>query len=234
MEKRKILVVSPHADDSEFGMGGTIIKHIESGDDVHISLVLAVKADFLHLNGNYVSGGARVEEFAKVIDAYRSYGEITYDIWLTDESNNYGFQVDGHLDMIPLYDLVNYFDGLLSEYQPNILYFPGRSVHQDHRQVFEAMMTSCRATCQFLPDEIYLYELPTYCWNTPERAFMPNTFVVIDPEKKMQVVLAHTSQQRPEDISLHHNALIKWNEKRGIETQAKYAEAFMLLRRKIK
>ena len=33
---RNILVVAPHADDEVLGVGGTILKHIELGDCVHI------------------------------------------------------------------------------------------------------------------------------------------------------------------------------------------------------
>lgn len=31
----RILVISAHSDDETFGMGGTILKHIDVGDEVH-------------------------------------------------------------------------------------------------------------------------------------------------------------------------------------------------------
>ena len=35
----KILVVSPHMDDEVLGVGGTIAKHVDAGDFVHVVIV---------------------------------------------------------------------------------------------------------------------------------------------------------------------------------------------------
>ena len=34
----KILILAPHPDDAEFGLGGTIVKMLEQGKEVHIAV----------------------------------------------------------------------------------------------------------------------------------------------------------------------------------------------------
>jgi N-acetylglucosamine malate deacetylase 1 len=37
-ERQRVLVLTPHADDETFGVGGTLLRHIARGDDVHVVL----------------------------------------------------------------------------------------------------------------------------------------------------------------------------------------------------
>jgi LmbE family N-acetylglucosaminyl deacetylase len=233
----KVLVVSPHSDDSEYGLGGTIIRHLEEGDEVRVCLVVATSVDFVHKDDSVITGDTRTSEFVDAINIYDKYGHapasIQCSIWMTDENNDYGFGLESRLDAIPIRDVVNYVEGEIKYFKPNTLYYPSRSHHQDHRVVYEACSTACRPTQPFLPDNIYLYELPTSFWNNnKERYFSPNSYVTIDIEKKAEVVQAHESQIRPRDNKLSFESISDQAKVRGDEVGEKYCEAFELIRSK--
>ena len=40
-----VLVVAPHADDETLGCGGTLLRHIEEGDEVHWLIMTALRED---------------------------------------------------------------------------------------------------------------------------------------------------------------------------------------------
>ena len=47
-----VLIISPHPDDAELGMGGTIQKHVEAGDNVDV--ILLCTANFRNVEGESV------------------------------------------------------------------------------------------------------------------------------------------------------------------------------------
>ena len=63
----KVLVISPHSDDSEYGLGGTIIRHLEEGDEVRVSLIVATSVDFVHKDNSVVTGETRIHEFMEAM-----------------------------------------------------------------------------------------------------------------------------------------------------------------------
>ena len=229
----KVLVISPHSDDSEYGLGGTIIRHLEEGDEVRVSLVVATSVDFVHKDNSVVTGETRIHEFMEAMKIYSKYGDIVYDLWKEDLNNDYGFGLESRLDAIPIRDVVNFVENQINYFKHDIFYYPSRSHHQDHRVVYEACSTACRPTQPFLPDQMYLYELPTSFWNNnKERYFSANTYVNIDIDKKQEVVNAHKSQIRPKDNKLSSESIRDQAKVRGDEVGEKYCEAFELIRSK--
>lgn len=229
---KRVMVISPHADDSEFGVGGTIIRYLKEGYEVRILLVVATGVEFIHKNGELVEGSTRVTEFKNIISYYSKFGKISYNIWITDEKNPYKFGVDGRMDMIPIRDIITYLEKEILNFKPHILFFPGTSFHQDHRTVYEATITACRPTLPFIPDEIYSYELPTYTWNSKEKTFTPNTYIAIDPKTKEELISLYQSQMRPDANKLNIKNVIHWSKIRGHEVDLENCEAFELVRRK--
>ena len=229
----KVLVISPHSDDSEYGLGGTIIRHLEEGDEVRVSLIVATSVDFVHKDNSVVTGETRIHEFMEAMKIYSKYGDIVYDLWKEDLNNDYGFGSESRLDAIPIRDVVNFVENQINYFKPDIFYYPSRSHHQDHRVVYEACSTACRPTQPFLPDQMYLYELPTSFWNNnKERYFSANTYVNIDIDKKQEVVNAHKSQIRPKDNKLSSESIRDQAKVRGDEVGENYCEAFELIRSK--
>lgn len=45
----KVLILAPHPDDAEFGLGGTISRMVEMGKEIHI-MVFSMCENLLHLD----------------------------------------------------------------------------------------------------------------------------------------------------------------------------------------
>lgn len=104
-----ILVVAPHPDDETLGCGGTMLRHIARGDDVHWCIVTA-----MHESGGYST--AQIAEREKTIRTV---------------SDHYGFSgthqlgcAAANLDLLPRSDLVTGFSRIISEIAPERIYLP--------------------------------------------------------------------------------------------------------------
>lgn len=217
---KQILVISPHADDESYGVGGTILKRVAAGDKVHILIMTASDIKFEHTGGRIVTADTRVREAkaaAAVLGASVSFGLLGHE---------------SRLDTIPLRDLVNVIEAIQDKKKADVWYVPGQSWHQDHRAVFEASIAACRPTRENLPKEVYRYEIPTYSWNVREHAMIPNVFEDVTQfiDKKIRACKSHGSQLRPKNKMLGLMRLKEWARMRGFESHCGFAEAFETIR----
>lgn len=217
---KQILIISPHADDESYGVGGTILKRVAAGDKVHILIMTAADIEFEHKGGRIVTSATRVleaKQAARALGASVSFGMLGYE---------------SRLDTVPLRNLVNVIEEVQDKKKAEVWYIPGQSWHQDHRAVFEASIAACRPTRENLPKEVYRYELPTYSWNVREHAMIPNVFEDITRfiDKKIRACKLHKSQLRPENKMLALVQLKEWARIRGFESHCGFAEAFETIR----
>lgn len=217
---KQILVISPHADDESYGVGGTILKRVAAGDKVHILIMTAADIKFEHVGGRTITADTRIREAnmaAEALGASISFGLMGHE---------------SRLDTIPLRDLVGTIEEVQDKKKADVWYIPGQSWHQDHRAVFEASIAACRPTRKNIPKEVYRYELPTYSWNVREHAMIPNVFEDVTKfiDKKITACKLHHSQLRPESKMLGLVQLKQWAQIRGFESHCDFAEAFEVIR----
>jgi LmbE family N-acetylglucosaminyl deacetylase len=217
---KQILVISPHADDESYGVGGTILKRIAAGDKVHILIMTASDIKFEHVDGRTITADIRILEAnmaAEALGASISFGLLGHE---------------SRLDTLPLRDLVGAIEEVQDNKKADVWYIPGQSWHQDHRAVFEASIAACRPTRKNIPKEVYRYELPTYSWNVREHAMIPNVFEDVTEfiDKKIAACKLHHSQLRPESNMLGLTQLKQWAQIRGFESHCDFAEAFEVVR----
>ena len=62
---KKILVVSPHADDEVLGAGGTILKHVQEGDKVYWINVTNAKEEYGYSKEEELQRRQEIEIVAK-------------------------------------------------------------------------------------------------------------------------------------------------------------------------
>lgn len=218
----KVLVIAPHMDDEVLGCGGTISKHIESGDALFVCFIA-------HRIYNHKFDREKNEVEKK--HANKAKGILGYEEAVFFELNDERLDACIQDTLIPLekYSL---------KIKPDIVYLPFRGDnHQDHRAVFDAARVALRPSATPFIKRIYMYEVPSSTEQSPpliENVFMPNYYVNISKyiEKKIEAFKSYETEKRDYPHPRSDEALRVLAQKRGVEIGFKYAEAFVILRGK--
>ena len=132
----KRLVIAPHMDDESLGCGGLLAKH---PDECGVVVVTQ-------------SGEIRRAEHLRAMT-----------ILGVDDTRCLEFE-DGTTQQ-QMSRLVGALDAVLSEVQPDELYLPFPSLHQDHIAVYEAGMRSARLSMSadhWVPNSVLVYDIAVY------------------------------------------------------------------------
>ena len=207
-------------DDETLGMGGTIVKHINNGDHVHVCFI----AHRIY-NREFDPGiNDREKKCALQAKKMLGYKEIEF-INLNDERLDAAVQ-----------DIIIPLEKYVNKIKPDIVYIPFRGDnHQDHRAVFDAARVVLRSLATPFVKSIYMYEVPSSTDQSPqlpESSFMPNYYVNIKSsiEKKIKAYRCYKAEKRKFPNPRSEQALRILAQKRGVEAGMEYAEAYMLLR----
>ena len=162
----KVMVFSPHPDDAEIFMGGTIVKYTQVGHDVVIVLVT--------IPNKMAKRGKESIEAAEILGAKLDILSL----------NPY--------ELVFNRKLVEAFDIPIKNYAPDVIYTSWiHDSHQDHIAVCQATMASARRNnCS-----MYMYDQGLSSGFTPY-VFKAQTFVDISDtmELKIKSISAHKSQ----------------------------------------
>jgi len=222
-----ILVVAAHPDDEVLGCGGTIVKHINQGDEIHV-LILAegvTSRDTKRYRSN------NKEELSKLgIAAHKAHKILgTSSLKLLDYADN-------RMDSVDLLDIVKTVENEVKEKKPNIVYTHHHGdLNIDHRITHQAVLTACRPDPKQSVKKIYCFEVPssTECQSpSVGTVFIPNIFVDISDTLalKLDALRAYESEMRPWPYIRSIKAvehLVRW---RGASMGMEGAEAFVLIR----
>lgn len=226
--KDTVLVVVSHPDDEVLGCGGTMAKHIQHGDDVHVLILgegMTSRADSREAGlkeYDIRTLNKATEEAMQVLGVHHIYSEIL---------------PDNRFDEVALLDIVKIVERVLADVHPQIIYthYSG-DLNIDHRRTFQAVLTACRPQPGRSVREIFSCEvLSSTEWAEPrpDQAFIPNTFVDISDtlELKMKAMASYKTELRewPHTRSLKAiEHLARW---RGTCVGVEAAEGFMQIRR---
>ena len=165
MQRERVVVIGAHPDDELLGAGGTLVRHVLAGDEVHAIVV---------------ADGARSRypaEFAATLEKQaRRAAEVIGFTSLQLLS-----LPDQRLDTLPLIVLTQRLEGVLDEIDPNIVYthFP-EDVNADHGLVARCAWTACRPYSRPHVRKFAVFETPSsteWAWPMPGRELRPNLFV---------------------------------------------------------
>ncbi|MFH1836252.1 MAG: PIG-L family deacetylase [Methanobacteriota archaeon] len=197
----KILAFGAHPDDLEVGMGATIAKHSDSGDEVLMVVALIPNNPSERLKES--------ENAAKILGAKVKFLDIKPD----EFSNNRR--------------IVEKFDEIVQEFKPDIIYTHWiHDSHQDHITVGNATLAAARRnTCS-----VYMYE-QTIPGGIVPYGFKPQMFIDVSSviDKKIESVLSHKSQIDANGDNWVYG--IKGRAQyRGYQINTKFAEAFEVVK----
>lgn len=217
----KIIIVAAHPDDETLGAGGTLLKHIASGDQVYWLIVTEISSA-----GGYSE--ERVTRRKKEIDTV---------------ARRFGFSGVFNLNFptmslsgADLTRLIPQISEIFSEVQPEIVYAMNRSdAHSDHRIIFDAVAACTKSFRYPFIKKFLMYECISeteFAPALPEKQFLPNYFVDITEflDEKISIMEEFASEVdvHPFPRSLENiKALAIF---RGASVGVVYAEAFQLLK----
>lgn len=226
LEKERLLVIAPHADD-EIGCCGLINKVKQNGGQVFIQVLTL--GGFNKIGFKKIKKEVWKKEFLTVTRFLNIDG---YDIAFYDD------KVILRLDTIPKTDLINIIESeskvSISKIKPTMVAIPTTfSYHQDHIVAYKVTIAALRVRPQnhyFVPNFVISYESPEYSFWSPYsefRTFSPNLYLKLSKkeiDKKIQALNIYKSQLRKDHRD--ENSLLKLSRFRGAEIGVEYAEAF--------
>lgn len=226
MNKKRILVVAPHADDETLGMGGTIARMADEGHEVIVAVMTGHGKDPHPLSDRSAWDVVR-SEAAKAVKILGVHNLVFSEIPTALVS---------HISPIELnQEALN----VLKKISPDELFIPfSWDLHKDHRDIAYAFQVACRPHTELGQriKRVVMYETVSEThWNFAsgvEPGFIPNYWIDIDCylKKKLMAMSCYHSQLKPfpDARSLEAlEALAKW---RGSMVSMRAAESFLIVR----
>lgn len=217
-----VLIISPHMDDEVLGCGGVMAKY---GNKVTVLYVTGyhpnVNSDQYHAENKNVVANAKCKALYCTREIY---------------PNGLGFQgviihkQTNRLHMIPQSALISEFEVVINDVKPDTVFVCFPSYNQDHRAVFDALITAIRPHDKnWYVKNVLVYEQPEtiHTNRLVTEPFKPVLFTEIDIEAKLKLYKLYKSQVRGHRGTETIKALAAV---RGSFIGKPYAEAFDCIR----
>ena len=163
---KRVLVVAPHPDDEVLGVGGTIKKHTDLGNDVFVCVCTRGY-------GPYFDEKAALKKQKHALKANKVLG-VKEVLFLNFPSTN--------LENVSRIELNKAILDIVLKIKPNIVFIPHfGDMQKDHEIIAEAAMVALRPIYEWKVSEVYSYEtLSETEWNIPhiKNSFMPNVYEI--------------------------------------------------------
>ena len=216
--KKKILILSPHADDEILGCGGFISKYSKS--NYHINVLILTNANKGAPEIYSTQEIKQIRDEAKIANNFIGTKKLFFENLPALNLNNY-----------PIYKISNIINKYIAEINPEIVLIPSANdIHDDHKIIFQAAKVSMRLNKKSNLKKILSYEVLSETeWNENEKSFNPNYFVRLDKSditKKVKAFLKYKSQNKKFPHPRSKEAIINLSKVRGSQVFMKYAEAF--------
>lgn len=218
---KKVLVIAPHADDESLGCGGSILKHVANGDEVHWLLVTGMSEQSGFSNKQIET---RQAEINKVHDLYAFY-----------QKHELFFQ-PAALDALPKSDIVAGLSSVINQVKPDIVYTVFRNdAHSDHEVVFDATMSATKSFRYPFIKRVLAYETISetdFGMKPEDGGFRPNIFTNIEGylDKKLDILDVFESEMGVFPFPRSRKAITALAHIRGVQANCEAAEAFMLIK----
>jgi LmbE family N-acetylglucosaminyl deacetylase len=156
----KVIAIGSHPDDIEYGCGGTLMKHVKAGDEVH----------FIVMSRGGMAGDPKLRES----EAKQSTDKIGAKLHIFDYQDT----------KIPHdHEVIGRMENIIREVNPQRIYTHSiKDTHQDHRNVAYASLVAARN----IP-EIFFYESPSLYLDFNPNYYVDITEFVDDKLKVLEL-----------------------------------------------
>ena len=218
----KILVIAAHPDDEALGCGGTMARHVNYGDKVHVV---------------FMSDGvsSRVSAKDNEENERRKCANKASEILGAQPPIFLNFP-DNRMDEVALLDIVQSLEGVIYKIKPDVVYTHHLGdLNIDHQITHKAVITACRPQPNFCVKEIYSFEtLSATHWQSPsmKNVFNPNYFVDVSDfmDKKIKALQCYDNEMREAPHARSYESVENLSKFRGSLVGVKNAEAFCVER----
>ena len=216
--KKKVLILSPHADDEILGCGGFISKY--SKQNYHINVLVLTNAN---KGAPEIYTPKEIKELrieSKIANNFIGTKQLFFENLPAINLNNY-----------PVYKITNIIDKYIVDINPEIVLIPSpNDIHDDHKIIFKAAKVAMRPNKISNLRKILSYEVLSETeWNEDGKSFNPNYFVRLkksDINNKVKAFLKYRSQVKKFPHPRSKEAIINLSRVRGSQAFIEYAEAF--------
>ncbi|WP_028862340.1 PIG-L deacetylase family protein [Psychromonas aquimarina] len=218
---KKVLIVAPHADDETLGCGGTILRYIESGYDVHWLLVTGMSVEAGFTNEQVKE---RIKEIVKVKSLY-GFSSV-HELYFPPAA----------LETLTKGRLIAAVSKVIQTIQPNEVFTVYRNdAHSDHEIVYDAVMSATKSFRYPFIKRVLAYETISetdFGLKPEDGGFKPNVFIDITShlEKKLEILEVFKSEIGEFPFPRSRKALESLACIRGVQSNCHAAEAFMLIK----
>jgi LmbE family N-acetylglucosaminyl deacetylase len=219
---KKVLIISPHADDEILGCGGFISKY--SKKNYYISVLILTNASKGAPELYTATDIIKLRNEAKNANKFVGTNKLFFENFPAIILNNY-----------PSYKISLTINKYLLSLKPEIVLIPSANdIHDDHKVIFNAAKVSLRPNNFNNIKKILSYEVPSETeWNENGNSFNPNYFVRLtksDIDKKVKAFLKYKSQVKKMPHPRSKEGIINLSKFRGAQSYIQYAEAYRVER----
>lgn len=216
-----VTVIAPHPDDETLGCGGTLLRHLYEGDEVHWIIITQISESMGYSREKL---DARRAEVAKVA---KSYGFNSYT-WFEYQAAT--------LSPSMLGELISKLGKAIELIKPDIIYapYPG-DIHSDHGVVFDAVSACSKSFRYPFIKKVCCYETLSeteFSINPLHAAFKPNLFVDVSNffEKKVEIMNHYEGEVKSPPFPRSEEGLRSLARYRGAIAGCELAEAYIVIK----
>ena len=215
--KKKILILSPHADDEILGCGGFISKYSKQNYDINVVIL------------SNANKGVEIYS-AKLIKKIRNEAKLANNLIGTKKLYFENLPAL-NLNKYPAYKISKIINKYLNKIKPEIILIPSSNdIHDDHKIIFKAAKVATRFIKKSNLKKILSYEVVSETeWNENEKVFNPNYFVSLSKSEinnKIKAFLKYKSQVKKFPHPRSKEGIKNLSKFRGGSVFMEHAEAF--------
>jgi LmbE family N-acetylglucosaminyl deacetylase len=176
---RTVLVIAAHPDDEVVGVGGTIVRHAEAGDEVHVL---------------FVTDGQRGREDPERGND-RKQNALACGQVLGVSDIHFSDLPDTRLDRVAHREINSVLEDRIDALEPEIVYtHAAEELHRDHSAVHESTLVATRPGSGV--QSVLAYEVPSSTNRTTAGDFQPTAYVDVSNaiETKIEALSEYTME----------------------------------------
>ncbi len=223
---KRILIYTAHPDDETLGAGGTILKAVEAGADVHVY----IPATGIHARRNVVDENVCAGAFRKLReDTAGALSELS----VSPDDISFGEFADNEMDGVTRLSVIHALEEVMERIRPElVITHHWRCTNIDHQRCFEAAVVATRPS-----DErriaLWSCEIPSSTGYLRPTQFEPSLYVGLEErhvDAKIKAMQAYGTEARPDPHPRSPEVLKALAKVRGSESGFSWAEAFQVVR----